>query len=281
MSFLANLFGYLLNFIYGIVNNYGTAIIIFSIIVRLILLPISIKQQRTMKKTAKIQEKLKQLQFKYKNNPEQLSKETMELYKSEKMSPFSGCLSAIIQLLLLLSVFFMVQSPLTYMKKVDKDVIEQYKQEISENNSQENRSVYPEIEIIRKKGSIDDKVSINMNFLGLDLSSVPISNVSDPRVYIIPVFYVVSSIISIKISNNMNIQQKKKEEDGEEKENNELDAIAQANKNMLYFMPIMSVSIALIAPLGLALYWLMSNVLMIVERLLINKFIVEKEEEDA
>ena len=79
MAFLASLFGYLLNFIYDLVNNYGLAIIIFTIIIKLLMLPISIKQQKTMKKSVKIQEKVRQLQFKYKNNPEQLNKATIEL----------------------------------------------------------------------------------------------------------------------------------------------------------------------------------------------------------
>ena len=104
MSFLASLFGYLLNFIYQIVNNYGIAILLFTIVIKLLFLPISIKQQKTMQKTAKLQEKMKQIQFKYKNNPEQASIETMKLYKTEKVSPFSGCLSAILQIVLLISV---------------------------------------------------------------------------------------------------------------------------------------------------------------------------------
>lgn len=285
MAFLANLFGYLLNFIYNLVNNYGVAILIFSVIVRIVLLPISIKQQRTMKKTAKIQEKTKQLQFKYKNNPEQLTKETMALYKEEKMSPFSGCLSGIIQIVLLLAVFYLVQSPLTYMKKVDPDLINQYKQEITQQNTgNNNRNAYPEIQIIRENGSEDDRVYLNMNFLGLDLSLVPISNLSDVKVYIIPVLYVISSVISIKLSNNLTQQNnKKKEENSEEdskeisKEDAQMEAMAQASKNMTYIMPIMAVSIALIAPLGLALYWLVSNVLMIGERLIIMKY-MDKEE---
>ena len=70
----ANLFGYILNFIYNIVNNYGLAIIIFSILIKIILLPLSIKQQKTMKKTTKIQNKLKEIQFKYKNDPENLNR---------------------------------------------------------------------------------------------------------------------------------------------------------------------------------------------------------------
>ena len=229
-----------------------------------------------MKKSVKIQEKVKQLQFKYKNNPEQLNKATIELYKSEKMSPFSGCLSAILQIVILLSVFFMVQSPLTYMKKVDEGLINQYKDEIKQSQEgQNNQTMYPEIEIIKEKGQQDERVNINMEFLGLDLSSVPVSNLSDFRVYIIPLLYVVSSFISIKISNT--ITNKKKDEE-ENKEPSEMDAILQANKNMMYIMPIMSVSISMIAPLGLALYWLVSNVLMITEKLILNKVMDSKEE---
>ena len=69
MSFLASIFGAILNFIYNIVNNYGFAIILFSILLKIVLLPLSIKQQKTMIKTTKIQEQMKALQFKYKNNP--------------------------------------------------------------------------------------------------------------------------------------------------------------------------------------------------------------------
>ena len=276
MAFLANLFGYLLNFIYHIVNNYGIAIILFSILIKLILLPISIKQQKTMKKSVAIQEKVRQIQFKYKNNPEQLNKATIELYKTEKMSPFSGCLSAILQIVILFSVFFMVQSPLTYMTKVDSAVINQYKEEIQQNQQDNGRkNVYPEIQIIKEKGSQAERVHLNMEFLGLDLSSVQISELSDYKVYIIPLLYVISSFISIKVSNNMSDQNKKKDSN---KEPSEMDAVMQANKSMMYVMPIMSVSISMVAPLGLALYWLVSNVLMIGEKVILNKVMDSKEE---
>ena len=79
-----------------------------------------------MKKSAKIQEKMKEIQNKYKNNPEKLNQETMELYKSENMSPFSGCLSSILQIFILLAIFGLVRNPLTYMKKVNVDTINNY-----------------------------------------------------------------------------------------------------------------------------------------------------------
>lgn len=281
LSFIANIFGYLLHAIYSLVNNYGVAVIIFSIILKLILLPLSIKQQKTMKKSTKIQGKLQEIQFKYKNDPERMNQETLKLYKEENMSPFSGCLSSIVQILILFAVFYLVRSPLTYMQKVDPTLIEQYTNEIRQ-EEQSGNSAYPEIDIIQLKGSTDERVYINMDFLGIDLSKVPTASLNDLRVYIIPILYVLTSFISVRMTSRM--QQNKKTENeiiegSENKENNnEVDAMEQANKTMTWFMPIMSISIAIIAPLGLALYWLMSNILMIVEKIILDKYINSKEE---
>lgn len=307
MGFLSEIFGYILNFFYEITSNYGIAIIIFSILLRLILIPITIKQQTTMKKSAKMQEKMKEIQTKYKNNPEKLNQETIELYKTEKMSPFSGCFSAILQLLIILSVFWLVSQPLTYMKKVDKQVIADYKTKIVEENEGKN-GAYPEIQIISKieseyqeinnelanenvenreeleaKKESLEKMRINMEFLGLDLSKVPTQNLGDFRVYVIPVLYVITSFVSIKITTMAQKKANKKKDVIVQNENGSdemLDSMQKMNNSMLYMMPIMSISIAVIAPLGLALYWLVSNILMIIERLIINKFIGAKEEEE-
>ena len=288
-DFFAYTFGYVLNFIYNIINNYGWAIILFTIFVKLLMLPISIKQQRTMKKSAKLQEQVKALQFKYKNDPQKMNQEMMSLYKAENMSPFSGCLSAIVQIILLLSVFYLVRSPLTFMKQVPKETIESYTQQRKEEGKIQNSS-YPEIEIIREKGKENEEVKINMDFLGLDLSQIPNQNMADFRVYIIPVLYIISSFVSMKITTAMQKQQndKKKDEviDITEKDNNEEetekeetapDMAMQTNKTMTWLIPIMAISIAFYTPLGLALYWLVNNLLMIVERVALNKFLKEEE----
>ncbi|MBR2588548.1 MAG: membrane protein insertase YidC [Bacilli bacterium] len=378
LSPISNLFGYLLNFLYELVNNnFGIAIILFSILFRIILLPITIKQQRSMQKTSKIQGQLKALQIKYKNNPEMLNKETFDLYKREKISPFGGCLSGIVQIFIILAVFYLVSQPLTYMKKANdsnpelKSVVEEYKKDINEknnnktryieiatvariredynnidekinqlknseksnsenNNSAENNSVENEntenilddenventeiaegnenienevntetqenkedgvtetivknneeqIEALVKRKTILEKLNINMDFVGLDLSKVPNENFNDFTVYIIPVLYVISSFISIRLNTSMQNKQKnenKKDEKGKVEDEN--DSMAQMSKSMSYMMPIMAVSIALIAPLGLALYWFVSNVLMIVERVIIKKILDNKEAE--
>lgn len=345
MSFLSGIFGYVLNFFYDLTNNYGVAIIIFSIFLRLLLIPITIKQQKSMKKSAEMQEKMKEIQTKYKNDPEKLNQETIRLYKTEKMSPFSGCFSAILQLVIILSVFWLVSQPLTYMKKAyendeTKQVMEAYTKQLEEEGSRKN---YPQIQIIAKieedyqkineklageeidelaeietttaetteeiiteestseqekietieelnveqlnaKKEILEKLRINMNFLGLDLSKVPTQNLGDFRVYIIPILYVITSFISIKITT---MTQKKKNtkkevitEEGNASSDEMLDSMQQMSNSMSYMMPIMSISIAIIAPLGLALYWFVSNILVIIERLVINKFVANKEEEN-
>ena len=328
ISFFANLFGYVLNFLYEIIGNYGFAIILFSILIKILMLPISINQQKTMKKSQKINDEMKQIQFKYKNDPEKMNQEVMALYKREKLSPFSGCFSAIVQIILLFAVFYLVRSPLTYMKKVDSGVIEKLEAVVSE---QGNTSNYKEIAVINYMNQLEnenknveekenteikeneeqnssssenieenanseenqekndfnindykEQAYINMNFLGLDLSKVPTEDLRDLKVLIIPALYVISSFVSIKLTTNTGKKNKNEKliSDGKEsKVEEEYDAMEQANKSMSWFMPLMSISIACIAPLGLALYWLVNNILMIFERLFLNKFLKDEKEE--
>ena len=332
LAFFSDMFGYLLNFIYNLefIRNYGIAIIIFTILIKIILIPITIKQQKTMQKTTKIQKQLREIQEKYKGNQEKINQESIELYKRENMSPFSGCFSAIVQIILLLSVFYLVSKPLTHMKKVEPpELIDKYINEIKtdvqvdENKDEENAEqpnneavenqentpqttteplsteeptgeetgnnetinekqetqekpkvnmTYPEIAVIKLKGPTDERVNINMEFFGLDLSNVPSGNLSNYKVYIIPVLYVLTSIISIRMTTATT---RKKEND----DKTEIDMATQMNKNMTFMMPFLSVIIAMVAPLGLALYWLTSNILTIIERLILNKYFKSEEEE--
>lgn len=317
MASISSLFGYILNFIYNLVQNYGLSIIIFSILLKLILLPVSIKQQKTMKKTAKIQGKVKEIQEKYKNDQNKMNQEMMDLYKKENMSPFSGCLSSIIQIILLLAMFGLVRNPLTYMLKVDSNTVNGVANYIKE-ESEENHidQAYPQISILKYVSKNQDKtidlnkfnneeskdenavesiretnnvnlkdLYINMNFVGLDLSNIPKENWNDWTVFVIPALYVLTSMLSMRITTMMTSKNKDKNiieiKNEEEKEDNlsAEEMTAQMSKSMTWFMPIMSVSISLIAPLGLALYWLVNNILMITERLILNKVLKPEEEE--
>lgn len=282
IGFFSGIFGYILNAIYNLdfIKNYGVAIILFTILIKILLLPITMKQQKTMKKTSKIQEESKKIQEKYSGNQEKINQEMIDLYKREKMSPCSGCFSGIVQIILLLSVFYLVSQPLTFMRKVDKqypdlNLVSNYIEEIKKESPNQN-IMYPEISVIRQRGTQDERVNINMNFLGLDLSEVPSGALNNIKVYIIPILYVITSIISIKISTKTTRKAKK---EGTGDEQTEVDLATQMNKNMMFVMPIMSVMIALVAPLGLALYWLTNNILTIIERLYLNKIMKGNEEE--
>ena len=325
LAFFANIFGYVLKLLYNIVGNYGWAIILFSVLVKVLMLPISMKQQKTLKKNEKIQSELKQLQFKYKNEPEKLNQEMMALYKREGMSPFSGCLSSIVQIILLFSVFLLVRQPLTYMVKIDQDAINkmtqivssqdsntknayqeiaiiQYVKNLQNNNSAEQNAKVEEVsdkeKVVEKNEQEEtteteksntenfdiakyaDQVNLNMDFFGIDLCQVPTKNPTDIKVLVIPILYVISSFVSIRISmattNKKKNEEKKLITDGTEQEE-KYNPTQDMNKTMVWMMPIMSVTIAIIAPLGLALYWLMNNVLMIIERLVLNKYLNKEE----
>ena len=293
-QFFANMFGYLLQWMYNLVNNYGLAIILFTVTIKIILIPLSIKQQKTMKKSAELQEKMKVIQFKYKNDQEKMNQEIMSLYKTEKMSPFSGCLTAIIQMLLLLSIFYLVRSPITFMQKLPQENVNNYINQLKEGEKAVS-NVYPEIDLIREYNYLKeinpedenvDKLNLQMNFLGLDLSKIPQQNMGDYTVYIIPVLYILSSFVSIRLTTTRQAKMNNKKSEnieidgttGEElktveDEKSEVDTVMQTNKMMSWMMPIMSISIAFVAPLGLALYWLINNILMIIERLVLDKVI--------
>lgn len=278
MASISSLFGYILNFIYNLIHNYGLAIILFSVLLKILLLPLSIKQQKTMKKTTKIQSKVKEIQEKYKNDQNKMNQELMDLYKRENMSPFSGCLTSIIQIIILFAMFGLVRNPLTYMKKIDNVTIENYKtemrQELGENSISNN---YPEISVLKYVNNYktqEDPLYINTDFYGLDLSKIPQENLNDWTVYIIPALYVITTFISMQITTRMTTAKK----DEEIKEESAEEMAIQMNKSMTWFMPVMSISISIIAPLGLALYWFVNNVLMIAERLILNKCLKLEEE---
>ena len=99
----------LLRFIYGLVGNYGVAIIILTIIVRLVLFPLTYKGMKSMKRMQQLAPRMKKLQEKYKNNKEKLNKEMMDLYRKNKVNPLGGCLPLLLQI----PVFFALYSSLS------------------------------------------------------------------------------------------------------------------------------------------------------------------------
>lgn len=123
MSFIAEPLGRLLQLVYGVVGNYGVAIIVFTILVKLVMIPLTIKQTKSMKNMQEIQPKLKQIQNKYKNDKETMNEKVMELYKEHNVNPFGGCLPLLIQFPIIIGLFTVLRQPENY--GLAREIVEQ------------------------------------------------------------------------------------------------------------------------------------------------------------
>lgn len=111
MDFLYQIFGFILLQIYNFIGNYGIAIIVFTILTKLILLPLNIKQTKSMKDMQRLQPELQKLSKKYKNNKEKLNEETLKLYKTYKVNPAGGCLPLLLQFPILIGLYGTLREP--------------------------------------------------------------------------------------------------------------------------------------------------------------------------
>ncbi|WP_163470046.1 YidC/Oxa1 family membrane protein insertase [Fusobacterium sp. IOR10] len=105
MSFLYGIFGKILNMFYGMTGSFGLAIIILTVLIKIILLPVTLKQDKSMKEMKKLQPKIDELKSKYKGDPQLLNQKTMALYKEHKVNPAGGCLPMLVQLPILWALF--------------------------------------------------------------------------------------------------------------------------------------------------------------------------------
>ena len=114
MNAISNLLGHILKIIFEFVNNYGWSIIVFTLFVRLLLVPLMVKQIKSQKAMQDIQPKIKEIQEKYKNKPEKQQEELMKIYQEAKINPLSGCLPLLIQMPILIGLFNVLREPITY-----------------------------------------------------------------------------------------------------------------------------------------------------------------------
>ena len=301
LSFIASVFGYAMSFIYGLVQNYGIAIILFTVLVKIILLPLTIKQQKSMEKMQELQPLYQELQRKYGNDQQRLSLEYQKLLKEKNMNMMSGmgcsgCLLQLIQFPIILGLFYMMVSPLTYILKLPQEEIDQYKQnsnsyyaskiidtkensgatlteaEIAEINSGDylQNSRYHEL-VIAKQEKL-----FNMQFLGINLGDIANENRGNFLLYIIPVLGMGITLISLRMASKTLDEAKKKENI---KANNDEKGMTTANEEMPMpdmrvmntMMPIMTGYIAFIAPQGLGLYWTTNSLLQLIQMRVLKK----------
>ena len=112
-NFFGSILGYLLWFLYTIFRNYGVAIILFTVILKLVMFPMSIKQQKSMASQSKLADKQKELQKKYGTNKQKYNEELAKLYEKEGVNPGSGCLTSLLPFPIMLGIYYSVILPLS------------------------------------------------------------------------------------------------------------------------------------------------------------------------
>ena len=261
--------GQLLNFIYDTLafHNYGLAIIIFTVIVKLCLLPLTLKQFRSSTAMQALQPQLQELQKRYKNDKQKLQIETMAFYKENKVNPAGGCLPLLIQLPILFSLWQVIARPMTYMLGREGEVAGL----LAKLPEAERIKGYDELSVVIHGNILD------MNFLGLNLGIVPSFSLdklfNNPMssqylaLLIIPILATVTTYLSSKF---MMIGNK-----GSLNTNTQM---ASMNKTMLYVAPLMTLVFSFQFPAGLGLYWIVGYVIQIFQQLYINKTILKKTE---
>lgn len=222
----------LLNYFIG---NLGGAIIVLTIIFKTITAPIGISQLKTQTKRAELQEELDKLKKKHKDKQE-LSKAQMELYKKNGISPASGCLPMIVQLVVFIALYRVFISSL--------------------NNGIDQSVLYFDF----LKGA-----AINLKFLYLDISK------PDPY-YVLPVIAGLSQfLLSKSFVSKVKVDKELAKETADKKD----DMMANMQQQMLYVTPLMTIFIGIKLPSGLVLYWLISTLYSYVQNIIIKKYFLK------
>ena len=281
-------FGYLLSWLYQLTTNYGWALILFAILVKLILLPLTAKGKKSSMKIARITPRVQAIQKKYENDQQKQSEAIRALYKEEGVGMTGGCLWSFIPLLILFPLYTVVREPIVYMLHETADVaakiIEVIKGAAAEGTFGANAfydqmvaaPLIPQFieELKEAIPNITDTVleGVNFNFLGIDLGKVPSFNIFNWERYdwahigafLLPVLSAGSQVLSMFIAQKMNNSLVTDEKGLEDKETAKKSQANQTSKTMMFTMPLISLWIGFTIPSALSLYWLIQGVVSIV-----------------
>ena len=274
-GFIGSVFGYVLWFFYELFNNYGVAIILFTIVLKILMFPTSITQQKSAAKSAKLTTKQKELQKKYANDKNKLNEEMSKLYQKEGVNPLGGCLPSLLPMLILFGVYYSVIMPLSNTMHLSTTEVENavsYLNSIPGLNGSFGNSMYGQIDIINISQTSEGVAYLNQffntqditkiqefgqsfNFLGLNLLGQPSNGFSN--LILIPALCLITSLGSqlymMKHQPSMQTQQ-------------------GCMKYMLLGMPLFSAWIAYSVPAAVGLYWIASTVIGFVQSVLLQKF---------
>ena len=264
---IASVLGYIIRFFYDLVGqNYFITILLFTLFTKVVLFPLAWIQIKSMEKMNKMSVKQKEIQDKYKNDKEKQTQELMNLYKENKVNPLSGCLPLIIQIPIILAMFYIVKQPLTYIVQTPQEEIKIYTQQLLNKEDVNEKEMQANELLIAKEHNL-----INMQVIpGINLGDVP-SNVfskdenkkASPISLAIPILTFIVSFLLNKYSQK-NTQQTPEQ--------------AEMQKTTNLMMPLMSAFFSYAMPLALGVDWLFGSMLQFVQQFIINK-IVKKDKE--
>ena len=283
-------FAALLRLFYNLTGSYGVSLILFTLVIKLILLPFQMKSKKSMVRMNRMSGKMQEIQKKYANNQMKLQEEMQKFYQEEGFNPMSGCLWSFLPLPILMALYYIIREPIVYfmdfggkeagLAVVDaaRSLIEGAGIEIVSSPGYEQiaianiiNSQFPDF-IAENPGW----VSIDYHFLGIDLIQTPWSAVSALSsgvtlaavgLILIPIISGLFSFLLSKVSMSQSSQA----------------AVNGSTKAMMWMMPLMSVYIAFIVPAALGVYWAAQSAFSIIQEMVLGKFYTKRlqEEEDA
>lgn len=272
--------GLILLGIFKLVGNYGLAVILFALLVKLLCMPLTIKSKKSMLKMSALNAELQQLQKKYANNRVKLNEEMTKLYEKHGVSPTSGCLPQFIPLIIMMGLYYAVQQPLKFMLGFGDDVIGQLANLVGVDMA--TAGYYGQITIAEKLGQMfteaggvwpdavtaiangsGELLNIDFSFLGLNLAQTP--SISDPQIiWIIPILSGATAFLSSYIMQKMQGTQNS--------------AVNSQMKMMYILMPLMSLYFAFIMPAAIGVYWVFNNVFTCVQEIVLTRLLRGKRE---
>lgn len=274
-----DILGYIMNWLYGVFGNYGIAIIMFTLASKIILLPISIIVQKNSIKMVKMQPDINRININFYGDKDRIAEEQAKLYKKEKYNAFESLIPLAIQIALLLGLVQVINNPLTYTTHIDKNKISEIKTIAMENNKLEEDSSLIELSVVEdiknnitlekynehiSNEEIDKIKNIDLEFLGFDLSWI--AQKEKGISILVPILAGLSALIMCIAQNMMNVLQ------------------AEQTKFNKYGMLVLSVLLSLylgyFVSAGVALYWIASNLMAILQQWLLNIFINPKKAVD-
>ena len=287
-------FGWLLGQLYQLVNNYGVAMIIFAIIVKLILAPATAKSKKSSMKMSRLTPQLEELRKKYANDPQKLNEAQSALYKSEGVSMGGGCLWSLLPLLILFPLYTVIRQPIVYMLGTTLEQAEQIIAIIKEQNAAlfTSNNYYDQIIAARYIGDYAETIraaipglsetalqGVNFDFLGIDLGMQPQFNVfaweaftwANIGLFLIPVLSAASQVVSMLLSQKMNNSVVTNDKGVEDKETAKNSQANQSMKTMIWMMPLMSLWIGFTVPGALSLYWFIQGIVSMLLDLYLTK----------